>query len=229
MPETQAEYIRRRATELGLDANAVLAVSYAEGGGRPGDYVGGRATSFGPFQLHEGGRLPDAYRGRPDAAQAWAMSPGGIDYALKGIAGTTAAHGLQGKQAIWAIINEFENPQDKIGEYARASTYYLRGYGTNPPAAIGGSLTVAPPAKAKGYGPTDWQWWASPVYGGGGIGDTKPSIDAVKGAARATVGIGDFLGRLSEVSTWIRVGQFTGGILLIAGSIVVISREGLRT
>ena len=53
--------IRESAIAHHIDPNVALRVFKSEGGGsrtnymQPGDYAGGRATSFGPFQFHRGG------------------------------------------------------------------------------------------------------------------------------------------------------------------------------
>ena len=56
-----ADYIRQAAIARGIDPNVALKISWAEskyGSSYSGDYGYGQrgATSFGPFQLHEGGR-----------------------------------------------------------------------------------------------------------------------------------------------------------------------------
>lgn len=105
-----------------LDPKAVAAISMVEGGGRRnarGDFMGGRYTSFGPFQLHEGGALP---RGRN---AAWAGSDAGIRYALSRMASSGAA-GLRGQAAVAAISRNFERPADPNAEIRRALGYYGR-------------------------------------------------------------------------------------------------------
>jgi cell wall-associated NlpC family hydrolase len=78
--------------------------------------VGDHGTSFGPFQLHAGGKLP-AGKG-----SAWAHSNAGIDYALRGMA--KVAGGLTGKAAVSAISSRFEIPSDIPGEISKAMGYY---------------------------------------------------------------------------------------------------------
>lgn len=119
-----AAYIAQRARALGLDPNAVLAIARQEGlsGG-----VGDHGTSFGPFQLHEGGALP---RGIPlNRAQAWAESPAGINYALSRI--NSVAHGLRGQAAVSAISQRFERPANPAAEIAGAMRDYGKG-GSSP-------------------------------------------------------------------------------------------------
>lgn len=106
--------IRSAASYYGVDPEAVLAVTRAEGlSGGVGDY----GTSFGPFQLHIGGALPSG-RG-----QSWAESPAGLDYALRQIA--QVARGKRGRAAIEAIVRRFERPRDPEEEITRALGYYL--------------------------------------------------------------------------------------------------------
>jgi len=132
-PSSIQQLISSRATQLGVDPRAALAVAGQEGlSGRIGDY----GTSFGPFQLHWGGAYPSfAPHGDPQAAQAWAQSPQGINYALGQIAGV--ARGLRGQPAVNAIVTRFERPAAPGPEAARAWASYG---GTNVPA----TSTVAP-------------------------------------------------------------------------------------
>jgi hypothetical protein len=109
-----APIIQQLALKRGLDPRAVLAVARGEGGlvNRPndvGDLAGG--GSYGPFQLYTKGALPAQYRGRPQAADAWAWSPQGINYALGRMASVGAA-GLTGPAAVERIIRKFERPFD---------------------------------------------------------------------------------------------------------------------
>lgn len=105
--------IRKSAAKYGVDEKAALAVAAAEG---LGGGVGDNGTSFGPFQLHVGGALPQG-KGR-----AWAESPAGIDYAMGRIAQVT--RGKSGAAAIQAIVNSFERPLDPQGEIAKALSIY---------------------------------------------------------------------------------------------------------
>jgi cell wall-associated NlpC family hydrolase len=94
----------------------VLAVASVEGGVRYGA-VGDGGTSFGPFQLHEGGALP---RGK---SAAWANSPAGLDYAIGRIA-ASGARGLTGRAAIEAIVRNFERPAAPGAEIDKAHGRY---------------------------------------------------------------------------------------------------------
>ena len=150
-------YIRRRARQLGLDPHAVIAVASVEGGlrnrsGDVGDLAGG--GSYGPFQLYAQGKLPARFRGNPKAADAWAWSRAGIDYALRRMAG--AARGLKGRAAVDAIVRHFEVPADIEGEIEKAwGRYGGAGGGSGP-------MTVPAPAgmPSAPEGPADLTSWA---------------------------------------------------------------------
>jgi hypothetical protein len=124
-----------------LDPRAVFAIAQHEGlsGG-----IGDQGTSFGPFQLHWGGAYPSfAPQGNPQAAQTWASSPAGIDYALGQIQGV--AGGLTGREAIYNISSRFERPADVAGEVADAIAHY----GAPLPAAV---AAAAPGGVYHAYG-----------------------------------------------------------------------------
>ena len=94
--------IVRIARNHGVDPVAALAVAMGEGGIRFGA-VGDNNTSWGPFQLHRGGALP------ADKDAAWANSIPGIRYAIRTMA-NAGAKGLEGLDAINAIVRQFERP-----------------------------------------------------------------------------------------------------------------------
>lgn len=116
MADPRAALIAQMARARGLDPAAVLSIASVEGGFNGA--VGDNGTSFGPFQLHEGGALPS---GIANPAQ-WANSPQGISYAENAI--QKVAQGLKGKAAIAAISSKFERPADVHGEIAKASDRY---------------------------------------------------------------------------------------------------------
>ena len=105
--------IKRLAPKYGLDPAAVLAVASTEG---LSGAVGDSGTSFGPFQLHVGGALPEG------KSRAWAESPAGIDYAMRKIA--SVARGLKGNAAIAAIVRRFEIPAKPGAEINKAQSRY---------------------------------------------------------------------------------------------------------
>lgn len=116
--------IRALARQRGLDPSAVLAVANVEGGFQGA--VGDQGTSFGPFQLHKGGALPQVAN-----PQAWANSPQGIAYALNQIA--KVARGKHGRDAISAIVSQFERPAAPGAEIQKAfGRYGAYSGGANP-------------------------------------------------------------------------------------------------
>jgi hypothetical protein len=110
-------YITSKAASLGLDPAAVLAVARQEGWGGG---VGDSGTSFGPWQLHQGGALPQGIS--LASAHQWAWSQQGLDYALQQMA--SVARGLRGQAAVNAIVNRFERPANPGGESSRAWANY---------------------------------------------------------------------------------------------------------
>ncbi|HKB41316.1 MAG TPA: M23 family metallopeptidase [Gemmataceae bacterium] len=119
MPVDPIKFLTQGSKRRGLDPRAVLSVARTEG---LGGGIGDQGTSFGPFQLHYGGAYPShAPRGQ-QASHAWAWSPQGLNYALDKIAGV--AGGLQGKQAINAIVSKFERPGNPAAEIGKALAYY---------------------------------------------------------------------------------------------------------
>lgn len=110
--------IRAYARQLGLDPRAVEAVGWAESGLRR-NAVGDQGTSFGPFQLHQGGALPKGQ------TAAWAGSDAGILYAMRQM--SKVARGLSGQEAVDAIVRKFERPAEPGQEIVRAMKYYRAG------------------------------------------------------------------------------------------------------
>jgi hypothetical protein len=111
-----------RAKKYGIDPQAALAVAQGEGGlrNRPND-IGDKAGggSYGPFQLYAQGELPKRFRGNAAAADKWAWSPAGIDFALRRMS-QTGARGLQGEAAVNAIVRKFERPAKPNASVANA-------------------------------------------------------------------------------------------------------------
>lgn len=122
----RAALIAQMARARGLDPAAVLAIASVEGGFNGS--IGDHGTSFGPFQLHEGGALP---RGISNP-NAWANSRAGIAYALDKMAGV--AGGLHGQQAVSAISSRFERPANVPGEISNAMARYGQFSGGKLPA-----------------------------------------------------------------------------------------------
>jgi len=111
---SEQQLITQLAKRYGVDPQAALAIASVEGGFHGS--VGDNGTSFGPFQLHEGGALPHGRGAR------WANSAAGINYAMQHIA--QVARGLHGKQAVAAISSRFERPANVPAEIAKAMSRY---------------------------------------------------------------------------------------------------------
>lgn len=110
----EQQIIAALAHRYGVDPRAAEAIASVEGGFNGA--VGDHGTSFGPFQLHQGGALP---RGR---GSSWANSYAGINYAMQHIA--QVAHGLHGRAAVAAISSRFERPANVPAEIAKAMGRY---------------------------------------------------------------------------------------------------------
>jgi cell wall-associated NlpC family hydrolase len=128
----RAAAIAQMARQRGLDPRAVLAIASVEGGFHGS--IGDHGTSFGPFQMHEGGALPRGI-GNP---QQWANSRAGIAYALNRIAGV--AHGLRGQAAVQAISSRFERPANVPAEISKAMGRYGQFGGAGNASAPAGVL-----------------------------------------------------------------------------------------
>jgi len=151
------DYIFQHAGRYNLDPRAAVAVAQQEG---LGGGIGDQGTSFGPWQLHIGGAYPSFAPQGGQAAEAWANSPAGLDYALRQM--SQYAAGLTGPSAVRAIVTRFERPADPISETQRALQGYgnvnVRGGGGAAPYYPGGS--GAGPVGASGKAPQiaqpDW-------------------------------------------------------------------------
>lgn len=170
------QLIRQLAPRYGIDPRAALVVARGEGGlvNRPGsedigDEAGG--GSYGPFQLYAKGALPASLRGRRDAADAWAWSPQGIDYALRKMA-ESGARGLRGRAAVEAIIRRFERPANPDASVAKAFAKLGAGSDSAAPVAAG------PMVNGSG-GRREFALSLLQAFQGGGI-DTGKLIEAVQ-------------------------------------------------
>jgi hypothetical protein len=113
-PEQKRKLIVALSFKFGVDPRAALAVAMVEGGFAGA--IGDSGTSFGPYQLHEGGALPEGKGHR------WANSRAGITYALRQL--DAVAGGMHGRKAIANIVRRFERPADIPGEIAKAWGLY---------------------------------------------------------------------------------------------------------
>lgn len=150
MAQQPPEYtIRQRARRRHVDPDAAIAVARGEGGLQNreddiGDLAGG--GSYGPFQLYAQGALPQQYRGNPQAADQWAWSPEGIDYAISKMAESGAA-GLTGADAVNAIVRKFERPAKPDASVAAALGRLGTGGGQHSGGmGLGGETSTAMPA-----------------------------------------------------------------------------------
>jgi hypothetical protein len=195
--DTLRAYIAAKAVALDLDPFAVLAVVEHEGGfsrGAPGD----QGTSFGPFQLHRGGALP-ARVGDP---QTWAWTPAGLDYALDRIA--KVARGLQGTQAVSAIVTRFERPANPSTQVARSSETYAR-------------LLEEASKRRSGLNP-----FGLPGAVGGAVGDAAGAVSgAVTGVGDAASALGSFF---SFVASF-RFVELVGGAAVAGVGLVLLGRQ----
>lgn len=140
----RAALIAQMARQRGLDPRAVLAIASVEGGFNGS--IGDHGTSFGPFQMHEGGALPRGI-GNP---QQWANSRQGIQYAIDHIA--QVAGGLKGQQAVTAISSRFERPANVPAEISKAMSRYGGFGGAGNATAPGGALQPIQQALGVGGG-----------------------------------------------------------------------------
>lgn len=113
-PEQKRKLIVALSFKFGVDPRAALAVAMSEGGFSGA--IGDQGTSFGPYQLHQGGALPAGKTNR------WANSRAGITYALHQL--DAVAGGMRGRKAIANIVSRFERPAAPAAEIARAFGYY---------------------------------------------------------------------------------------------------------
>lgn len=150
-PATLPDYVRSVAPSYGVDPAAALAMAQHEGmvggHGNPGD----GNTSFGPWQLHIGGALPSNIGALgPVAAQQWAWSTDGVNYALQSMANDrfSPAKGLFG-QAATAAIAGWERSTDIPGQAWAAWQSYTGWLGTNIPIALDNFFNVVTPGGTR--------------------------------------------------------------------------------
>jgi len=210
----QAPVIVQSAESHGVDPYVALAVASGEGGFKNPTKVGDHGTSFGPFQLHSGGALPAPYWGNPQAANRFANSPAGIDYAMTRI--HAATRGKSGPAAIAAAVKDFERPANPQPEVQHDTAFYnsLTHGRVTPPLAGPGIQPLATAAAGATQGSTP------PGVSGKTVGNVFASckvIGAGPGGGLPVVGgaVGTFTGFLS--------GQTEGGILCYVTGVLKIS------
>ena len=207
----QAPVIVASAIAHGVDPLAALAVAHGEGGFSNPTPVGDHGTSFGPFQLHIGGALPSAYWNDPAAANRWANSPQGIDYAVGRMA--EVARGKKGRAAIDAIVRNFERPADPDPEVARDAQWY------NAAAAGRFKHPLSGPARDPGAGltggvPQPAGFPTNPQAQAGVAPGTVPNVfTSCKVVGAGPGGDLPLVGGVVGTATGFLTGQSEGGIL----------------
>ena len=239
---SEITYIEQRARQLGLDAGAVLAVAASEGvtlPATPGDKnANGVPTSFGPWQMHIGGKLPQNIAAQgPVYAQGWANSPAGIDYALQGIA--KVAQGQTGYAAVHTIVTQFEQPRSYLvaGEVTRSYQRYLQGGKPAPASGTqGGSSSGSGGGffdALSGLGTGVEQGLTGNPIGAalstdkalaGLLGINAKSIPGVAQADAVT----SFFGKLTDPNFILRTGEvIAGAVLILIGGVLLARQIGL--
>jgi hypothetical protein len=214
------QYLTDGSISRNLDPAAVLAIASVEGGfGAPPSNVGDGGTSFGPFQLHEGGALPS---GVADP-EVWANTPAGLDYALDAIASVAA--GLTGLDAISAISSGFERPANVPGEIASAWANYPRfasgRAGGFTPSPQGGDSGITRPGGEPGTTPVGFESslpgekafysaWGS-IFGG--IWHTATGVTS--DIASIGQSITAFVAFVTDPTNWLRLVELLAGMALL--------------
>lgn len=187
--------ILHSSNKWNVDPWVALALAYGEGGLNYGS-VGDGGTSFGPYQLHEGGALPAG----KDAA--WANSAEGIDYAVRQIASVVGQR--TGRSGITVGVQQFERPaaSNVVPEIQRDVDWY------DKQIQRAGGRTIDP--AAKGYHPiTSAQEGLQ-----SGLTSVVPGLDSLTGAISSAV---------SGAEAWgLRIGKVLVGVLLLAGIVILM-------
>lgn len=219
------DYIVASAQKYGVDPQAALAVAGHEGlSGAVGDY----GTSFGPWQLHIGGAYPSSAPQEPTAANAWAWSPAGIDYAIRGMASKPGVKGATGKAAITAIVTQFERPLNPEGDlnYANAA------YGKVTAAAVGD-----PAAAAVGGTPSIYQNQPRPSGNSGldsaldgaqgvvtGFVENLPIVGGIIRGAKDATDAFKVVAWLFSPKHWVQVFEIIVGVGMLAAGFVWLGK-----
>jgi cell wall-associated NlpC family hydrolase len=106
--------------------------------------VGDQGTSFGLFQLHQGGALPRGTSPQQATNPDW-----NAQFAARAIKGL-GIQGLPVEQQIAQISRRFERPQDPATEISRATDYYRTHYAGQQGAATAPAATPASSAPVVG-------------------------------------------------------------------------------
>jgi murein DD-endopeptidase MepM/ murein hydrolase activator NlpD len=173
--------LKQVAGKYNLDWRALASVANAESGLNPSN-VGDNGTSFGLFQLHQGGALGNMPTSR---ARRYLDARTNAEFAARQMSGMGLG-GLRGRSAVDAMVRRFERPANPGAEVTRAMGFYggLGGGGATTPASS--SAPKAPKAVAFG-GATLGGNGSLPV---GVVGDLQSMINAnakIAGVAPSTV------------------------------------------
>jgi hypothetical protein len=115
--------IQHAARQYGIrDWRALAAVANAESGLDPGS-IGDSGSSFGLFQLHQGGALGNMSTSQ---ARQYLDAYRNASFAARQIRALGVQH-LTGHDLISAIVSRFERPANPSGEIARAYAWYQQG------------------------------------------------------------------------------------------------------
>lgn len=200
---------------------AMLMGSYMEGGWGPTYNVGDYGTSFGPFQMHEGGALGDL-PGNLNQQIAEAQDPNTAisDWALQQYTGAVA----QVPSATWQSDPELAAEQAAVIAENPAETYYQQQGTGAVHAAYQASIAqmgLSQPAGQSTPSATSTGWsWSKILQGAGGglVLPSNPSQGVIQGT---TGGIGSVLG--SVFGPLERGGLIALGIVAIIVALVVVS------
>jgi murein DD-endopeptidase MepM/ murein hydrolase activator NlpD len=107
------------AKKYNLDWKALAAVANAESGLNPGN-VGDNGSSFGLFQLHQGGALGNMSTSQ---ARQYLDANKNAEFAARQMH-QMGMGGLRGKAAVQNMVSRFERPADPNSEISRALKYY---------------------------------------------------------------------------------------------------------
>ena len=145
MPLDAMDAIYAAAKKYGIrDPHALAAVAHAESGLNPGS-IGDGGTSFGLFQLHQGGALGNMSNTQ---ARAYLDAYKNAEFAARQMR-QLGIHKLSGRQAVDAIVRRFERPADPTGEVARAWSWYTKNRGLAGQAGGSGAAFAAPAASTS--------------------------------------------------------------------------------
>jgi cell wall-associated NlpC family hydrolase len=127
-PLNGLQAIKQAAAANGLDWRPLAAIAHHESGLNPAA-VGDQGTSFGLFQLHQGGALPAGTPASQATNPLW-----NANFAARQIKGLNI-QGLPVAQQIAQISRRFERPANPGAEIADAQRYYQTALAGSPAAA----------------------------------------------------------------------------------------------